>query len=159
MSFSNSNRELFFQGDLDSLLQKLISEIQPRVDEIPRNQFLASSEEDLCEYIRGHVSIDPITLYEDRKQMEEEEVDVDVSQDPMRNPRRDRGPLYIYGIRVTVAIPFTGDGRLWNLRLSPFQSAFPRGRICMPDSDGIGYLDVIIERPSDEGDMRELPLP
>jgi hypothetical protein len=151
VSFSNSNRDLFFQGDLDGLLQKLSSEIQPRVDEIARDQFLVSSEEDLCQYIRGHVAIDPITLFEDPMQMEEEEVEVDVSQDPMRNPRRDRGPLYVYGIRVTVTIPFTGNGRLWNLRLGPFQSTFPKGRIRMADSDGIGYLDVIIERPTDEG--------
>jgi len=139
----------FSEGDLDATLRHPFEPIPTRVDSIPRDQFLATSEDDLVEHIYSQIKIEPLVLYEDRMDMEQHETTVNVSADWDRNPSGDSGK-YVAGVEVVVSIPFTGDPNLWDLRPNQRQTVFPRGEIRQPSRDGVGYLEILIEQPTDD---------
>ncbi len=151
MVFYQDNQLLFYEGDLDATLRTHHASIKDKVDSLPKDQFLASTEDAIVEHIQSSMRIEPIQLHEDSMVMDQQEVKVDVSHNRDRNPFGDRGPIYVSGVKVTVSVPFTGDKELWRLRPNQWQNVFPRGNIRHPGSDGIGYLDIVIEQPSDEG--------
>lgn len=151
MVFYQDNQLLFYDGDLDATLRAHHASIKNKVDSLPKDQFLASREDEIVEHIQSSMCIEPIQLHEDSMVMEQQEVKVDVNRSRDRNPFGDRGPIYVSGIKVTVSVPFTGDKELWKLKPNQWQSVFPRGNVRHPAADGIGYLDIVIEQPSDEG--------
>ncbi|MCK4532460.1 hypothetical protein KAU39_01630 [bacterium] len=151
MVFYQDNQLLFYEGDLDARLRSHYGQAQDKVNAIPKDQFLLSSDEEIIENIQNSLLVDHITLHEDSMEMVEQEVKVDVSHNRDRNPFGDRGPIFINGIRITVSVPFSGDMTLWKLKPNSGQSVFPRGNIRRPNHDRIGYLDIVIELPSDEG--------
>ena len=61
-------------------------------------------------------------------EMGEEEVDIDVSRDPRRFITDSSRPFFIKGTRITVHVPFSGDGELFDVRPSLFTLSPPRGR-------------------------------
>lgn len=91
---------LFYEGDLSEALRQHALKIQQKVDSIPQDQFLASSEEILVQHLLPEFQIEPLTLYEDRMVMDHAETKVDVSRDRDRNPFGDRGPIHVAGIQV-----------------------------------------------------------
>lgn len=141
---------LFYGGDLDATLRNHFGQISSRVDSIPKDQFLATPEDDLVDHIYSSIEVEPIVLYEDSMEMEQHETRIDVSRYPNRNPFGDRGPIYVAGVRVVVSIPYSGDPTLWRLRPNAWQSVFLRADVRQPNADGIGYLDIMIEQPTDE---------
>lgn len=151
MVFYKDNQLLFYDGDLDATLRAHYGQIQDSVNSIPKGQFLVSSDEEIVEHIQNNLWVDHIELHEDSMEMDQQEVKVDVSRNPDRNPFRDRGPIYVNGIRITVSVPFTGDIKLWKLKPNSWQSVFPRGNVRSKEQSGVGSLDIVIERPSDEG--------
>ena len=108
---------LFYEGDLHGTLENLARQINEKVNAIPKDQFLASPEDDLVEHIFSDLHIEPLELHEDSMEMEQEETEIDVSQNRDRNPFGDRGPIYVQGIKITVSVPFTGEAALLNMRL------------------------------------------
>lgn len=141
---------LFFKSNLDDALRNQFRQIPAEVDSIPKDQLLATPEDDIVDHIYSSTKIEPIVLHEDSKEMEQHETKIDVSGYHDRNPFGDRGPIYVPGVKVVVSIPYTGKPSLWNLRPNRSQSAFPRADIRQPNRDGIGYLDIVIELPADE---------
>ncbi|MEP6637226.1 MAG: TIR domain-containing protein, partial [Acidobacteriota bacterium] len=82
--------------------------------------------------------------------MTQEETKVDVSDDFRRAMFSDGGPLYVDGVRITVAIPYKGDTILWQLKPSPWKTIFPQGDIRETGTPGNGILELVIEQPVDE---------
>ncbi len=151
MVFYQENELLFYGGDLDVALMSQDSKVKEKVDAIPERQFIASQDNGIVEHIYNTLIVEPIVLHEDKKAMEQDEIKIDVSQYRDRNLFGERGPMYVDGIRIIVSVPYSGDYKLWKLKPNQWQSVFPRGIVRNPDSKGIGYLDIIIEQPSDEG--------
>jgi hypothetical protein len=154
MSYSQERNLLFYNSDLDGELRALMQKMGSKVDSIPKDQFLTTPDDILLEHLQGEFVVDPIVLYEDTKEMEHQEVKVDVSMYPDRNPGRRKGPIYVSGISVSVQVPFSGDARLWRVRSNPSQAVFPRGTIREPGKNGIGYLEITVEQPTDEPQER-----
>lgn len=150
MIMDRINNALFFRGDLADTLRYHLEQIPAKVDSIPKDQLLATTEDDLVDYFCSSIKIEPIVLHEGSKEMEWHETKIDISGCRDRNPFGDRGPIYVPGTKVVVCIPYTGDSSLWNLRPNRSQSGFPRADIRQPNRDGIGYLDIVIELPVDE---------
>jgi len=146
MVFHNQNEPLFYKYDLRETMENQISGISDKVEQINRDQFLSASEDHLHEYIYSESEIEPITLHEDKTNFEQEEIKVDVSNDPMRggNIFGHSGPLLVPGIRVTVSIPFDGDPNLWFMQPNTFDCNPPRGNI----KDN--YFQMAFELPSDK---------
>lgn len=145
----NDNDILFYNKDLSDVLWGHLDSAQQFVDKIPQDQFLATNDEVIAEHVFSEMEIQPIELYEDRMEMEQEESKMDVSGDWRRNPFKDFSPIYVSSLRVSVSIPFIGCKELWYLKPNPWRTTFPRGYIQSPTHEGIGYLKLIIERPTD----------
>lgn len=148
-----SDNVLFYQGDLDDTLRGQTARIGSTVDGINKDQLRATPEDVLVQHIVDSLAVTPLELHEDSMEMEQGEARVDVSGDRMRNFFHDDGqdgPLLVPGIRVVVSVPFSGDAMLWELKPNPWQLSFPHGEIRSPNRDGIGYLDIFLEQPTDE---------
>ena len=135
MSFYNANNLLFSEFDLDTTMRNQLKGVSERVDSISRDQFLSTSDEILHGHLFSSMSPEPLVIYEDRKEMEEEEVKIDVTNDRMRNPFGDRGPILIPGIKVTVSIPWTGEKQLWDMKTNPYNLNPPCGKITRRGED------------------------
>lgn len=141
---------LFSDGDLSDILTSMQQGARKLVDDIPKDQFLSNSTDDVVAHISAKLKPVPLKLYEDSKTMGHAEVEIDVSDYPNRNVFRERGPINVPGVRVTVSIPYSGTYDLWKLKPNRFQTVFPRGQVTHPNNDGVGSLDIIAEQPNDE---------
>jgi len=141
---------LFHKGDLSGGLRNQIAQIPKKVDAIPKDQFLASSEEDILENIIAQVEINPLVIYEDRMEMESRETKSDVSGSKERVFFGDKGPIYVDAVEATISMPFTGDPVLWDLRPDHWTSGCPHANICQPKNDGIGFLIFVFTQFKDE---------
>ncbi len=141
---------LFWDGDLSATLDNHTKSAKDKVDAIHQDQFLATPIDDLVAHIVNDLYVTPLELYEDRAEMDQQEVRVDVSHNGNRNPFGDSGPIMIPGIKVTISIPYTGDPSLWKLKPNQWRSTIPHGDIRSPNRDGVGYLDIVIQQPADD---------
>ena len=121
---------LFYGKELSALINSYEAAIKREVDSWERNRILASSESDLVTYLIEKYTLDPPRLLVDQIHIENEgEAKIDVSGRIEYDVRdRDR-PLHVPGYFVIVAIPFKGDGVLFDLKPSSFNYNPPRGRV------------------------------
>lgn len=147
---TQKNQILFAQKWLRDILESNNDSIQARIDSLPKEQFLNTPPDTLAEHFVNLLFINPLKIYDDKMVLEEDETKVDVSHIRARNPLGERGPLYINGIKVTVSFPYTGDFELWNVKPTNTQASHPVGNARNPNSEGIGYIDIVFERPIDE---------
>ena len=146
---SAQNTVLFCEGDLSATLEANRGRLRGLVDGIDQGQFLNSSIDTLVEHIVGQLAVEPIEIFRDRVSMEQAEATLDVSNDYMRGGSFDGRPLQVPGVRVTISIPYVGEPVLWKLTPSSYTTVYPHGKIRSPGNDGIGFLDIFIEQPSD----------
>ncbi|NTU62333.1 MAG: hypothetical protein HGB05_02765 [Chloroflexi bacterium] len=121
-----------------------------RVNEIPKDQFMVSSDDEIVEHIRSDALVEVIKLHDDAITMEQEEIRIDVSARRERDYYSESGPILVPGVRITVSIPFSGESRLWRLKPSQRPTSFPLGEIRPPGRDGVGFLDIILERSAND---------
>ncbi len=135
---------LFFASDLADRLRLRQDTICLAVDDVPEEQFLISSDQEIVDHIVSKFSIQPLALQEDAITMDQSETRVDVSGNPMRfiPPDRD-GPFLVSGTRVDLNIPFIGEDWLLHCRTSAGSTSFPRARV-----NG-GALRISISLPHD----------
>jgi|GEM_PF-6185365 len=131
---------LFAKFDLADSLKAKQSSIQEQVDSINKDQFLATPYDDLIDLVVNQITIEPITLYEDKIfTSEPSECKVDVSGDPRS---------YVAGHEISIEIPFTGDYNLLRAKTSTWSSVFPTGQI-KQGRDGVGKIIIIFRQPHD----------
>ena len=144
---------LFAEKLMEDVLEYQTSSIMARIDDIPKDQFLNSSDEKIIEHFESMLKINPLILYEDEKVMDQSEVEVDISHIRARNPFGRSGPLLVKGIKVVVSIPYTGDEELW--RMAPSRTlVINYGIVKRKNSDGIGILEIVYEQPIDEDPVK-----
>jgi len=148
---SFQRNHLFHRYDLGATMRAQLEGIGGRVDSLPKDRFIATSDQDLLDHFMSLMEIQPLQLHEDSSEMENEELQIDVSRDRRRNPFPNRGSIMVPGVKVTISIPWSGDSNLWEIKPSEFHTSFPYGAIREPNSDGIGYLDIVIEQAHDQG--------
>lgn len=133
---------LFSDGNLSDILRSMQDGAQRMVDNIPRDQFLSNSIDDIVAHVTGKLKLIPLKLYEDSKEMEHKEIKIN---------KNDYGrDISVPGVRVTVSIPYSGTYDLWKLKPNRWQTIFPHGQVTPPNNEGIGSLKIIIEQPNDE---------
>ena len=140
---------LFYEGDLHGTLDSQTRQISEKVNAISKDQFLSTPEEDLIEHLCSQLHIEPLELHEDSMEMEQQEVQIDVSGYRDRNPFGDRGAINVQGIRIVISVPFTGESVLWKLRPNSYQSVFPRADIREARGETAGIVELVFEQPSD----------
>lgn len=143
-----SDNLLFFQPDLDSMLASKKRQCQTLVEEIGKDQFLISTDDEVAANVAAQMAVTPIQLDEAGATMQQSEANIDVSGDHRRAFMRDHdGPFYVPGTRVVVGIPFTGDHWIFQYRTNPYWSIFPRADV--QGAKGGGTLRITIARPHD----------
>lgn len=145
-----SDNTLFYEGDLETVLINQSRQIAAKVDSINKDQLLATPEDVLAEHIISKMEIMPLMLHEESMVMDQQEIKIDVSGNWERNLSGRAGPIYVDGVRVVISIPYSGEPELWKLRPNQWTTVFPTAKIRRPDSQGIGYVDIVIEQPTDE---------
>lgn len=139
---------LFAHPDLDSMLASKKRQCQTLVENIPKDQFLISSNEEIAAHVAAQMAVAPIQLDEAASTMQQNEVNIDVSGDHRRAFMRDHdGPFLVPGTRIVVSIPFTGDHWIFQYRTNPYWSIFPCGEV--QGTNGGGTLMVTVARPHD----------
>jgi len=133
---------LFSSEDLLDILHAHSRETGDKVNAIPRDQLLATPIENLVDHIFSQMYVEPLTIYEDRMEMDRHEIKLEVNGWP------GEGPCLVPGIKLIISLPFSGDPNLWRLRPNPHFMTSLQGTIRNSNS-GIGYLDMIFERTSD----------
>ena len=135
---------LFFEEDLHAQLRARQLSISSKVDNVPQDQFLISSEQELIEHVVASLTVEPVVLLEEGKTMDQREAQVDVSRDQTRYLRPGRsGPFYIPGTQVEIDIPFTGEEWIFRYRPSIWSTVFPNADVRQ------GHLRITITQPHD----------
>ena len=120
---------LFYEsGSLSNFLDNQKSSLKKEAENVNSNELLNLSEDDFCKYLISKYSlICPEILESEIHVSNTSEVDIDVSQDPLRDIRDRSQPFYIKGTSITISIPFDGEGKLFNYKPSRYDYNPPRG--------------------------------
>lgn len=117
---------LFSRGDLFSSLGARTRSVSHLIEEIPQDQFLATSVDTLVEHLVAKLAIDPLVLHEDQMAMEHSEVKIDVTGRFEYGGSLDGRAILVDGHQLTFHLPFSGDPQLWDMRPN-FLGAGPQG--------------------------------
>jgi|GEM_PF-206498 len=129
-SMHRSDRNyLFSDDDLASGLDGRKRRIRELVEAVPREQFLITSVDTLCEHTVDQLAVDPLVLHEDQMTMEHGETKIDVTHRFEYGGSLDGRPVMVDGHLLKFFVPFSGDPDLWRLRPSTYSLNPPRGDI------------------------------
>lgn len=140
---------LFFGNDLYGVLQHNLDQAKSDVEQISEAQFIHSSDADLVEHVYSVREIISIDLHEDRMEVTPQETQVDVSNHFNRAVFDRSRPTLVPGLRIIVSIPFSGNANLWLCKPSTYTLNPPQGRIQSTRDNNGGYLEIVLQRPSD----------
>lgn len=118
---------LFWQHDLSAMLRKREERLREQVNETDNNQLLNVSVDDWCDYFEQIFKIEPLQLKKNEIEVDQVEINVDVSQYPDRDIRDRTQPFYVKGTRIGYLVPFDGDRDLFNYRPVTHTSSPPFG--------------------------------
>jgi hypothetical protein len=101
---------LFNKYDIFGVLRGQEQQARKRIQEIPGNQLLNASEQDLIAALIEEFQLDVPVLKEDQIYIADAgESQVDVSGEPKRIMHQWSGPYYVAGSRTVIAVPFEGE--------------------------------------------------
>ncbi|MGH2852630.1 MAG: hypothetical protein ACRDLF_00340 [Solirubrobacteraceae bacterium] len=143
MAWEQRDHSLFSRGDLRATLENVTQRIVEDVEQTPEDHLLHADEEEWVAALVERRRLDAPELGEPSMDPAEE-IQVDVSRETQSRLILDPStPTYMPGYRVTVHIPFTGDGAIFMLRPSTFSLSPPRAEV------GQGELLDVVEYPHD----------
>ena len=120
---------LFCGADWFSVAESQRRTLQSEIDAIDGNRLLNTSVDDLCDFFKEKFRIDIPELHEDQIVAEQREIQIDVSQDPMRGVRYGVRPHYVAGTLVEVTVPFSGESEAFRIQPTMSSTAPPKGEI------------------------------
>jgi len=122
---------LFYgQGDFRGLLESLKEGLKQEVHRLDRDRILKVNEDELCTYLYSRHTIEAPILHDENKVAHPaEDIDIDVSGRFDYAVSREEGPCFVKGTSITIAVPFEGDGQLFNFQPSSFSISGVRGTV------------------------------
>jgi hypothetical protein len=120
---------LFWQHDLSAMLRKREETLHQQINDTDHNQLLNASVDDWCDYFEQLFKIALLQLKKDEIQVDQVEIDVDVSQYRDRDIRDRTQPFYAKGTRIGYLVPFDGDQDHFNYRPSTHTLNPPFGMV------------------------------
>jgi hypothetical protein len=113
---------LFKDQSLSDYIYQTLQSVQSHADQIPKDQFMVSSENELKEHLYQSLCLESLILHTDKAVMEQRETRVSV---------HDWGEtVSVPGTAVEIEIPYTGPSMLWKCQPSTVTSSPPIGDIC-----------------------------
>lgn len=116
---------LFSGPEIFSLLENHRRQLKEEISRLSPTVLEQISEQDLVRELAAKYKLELPVLEEDKTYITHQEIDIDVSRDPMRMVLDRRRPFYIKGVEVTYHVPFKGDRDLFHIRPATFGSAPP----------------------------------
>ena len=148
-----NRKPLFCEDELDGQLRGRLHSVSSAVDDIPKEQFLISNDQELVDHIVANLTVQALVLQEDATTMSQSETQVDVSGDPLRVFFGEQnGPFYVPGTRVDVCIPFTGEEWIFRCRTNTFFTDCPRGAI----TRGLLRLSISLAHDVEQARFKEV---
>ena len=74
--YRETQNRLFSKSNIVVILEAHLKNVQEKVDKIPRDQFMASSDDDVFEYIKSDMFVNAIVIYEDSQVASSEEIQI-----------------------------------------------------------------------------------
>lgn len=141
--------QLFSEIDLNDVLKDFRAQAVAIVMSIPQDQFLELSDPEIIDLVSSKVQIMPIMIDEGNVEMRFEDIEIDVTGDPMRFvPPWHTGPVIVPGTMVIIDIPYTGSKEIFRGRTNPGHSNPPYATI----SDEHIHLEVAVTNDLREGE-------
>lgn len=134
---------LFSDRDLRGMFDMLHQTAGKNVDALSPAHIRNTPTDIVVEHIANPLFIEPLMIYEDRMNQDQQEIQIDVQGWPGRCTFRD-GPCMIPGIKLVISLPFSGDSRLWKLQPGTHMpGAYPHGTVLGSN------LEMVFEQPND----------
>ncbi|MDO8848376.1 MAG: hypothetical protein Q7W51_08340 [Coriobacteriia bacterium] len=111
----------FAEGDTFTFFRSLEEGVRREIDALDNDYVLNASPSELEQHFVSKGTISPLVIHADDYYMaSNDSAKIDVSNDFLRGGYGDGRPIVIAGTRLTIAIPFEGDAKLWRIRASTF---------------------------------------
>jgi hypothetical protein len=120
---------LFSEGDLSATLDGQRNRAIQAVEQVSKDQFLATTVDTLVEHLASRHTITPITVHEDQMTMDQKEARVNVTGRSDYFSSHDGRELFVAGHELIFFLPFSGDELLWKLRPNTWSSMSPVGEV------------------------------
>ena len=116
--------QLFSKHVLGEVIDQLQARIESAVRAIPKDEFLAATDQGLIDHICYGIKVEPVQLNESSATMIQKETQIGgFGARALIHPTGGGEPFLGYGTRVEIDVPFTGNGEIF--RSKPEQ--------CIPD--------------------------
>lgn len=143
-----------FSGErTEDYIKEIRSKIEREIEELSEEKITVNSIDEWIDYFVSKYQIDPILVYEDKAELNMEEVkikkyNISYEQDSYFEPEF----FQIDGYKIIFEIPFYGKSDLFNLQPSTYiiSNRFEVDKIINPQNDKPGYLYYSFERNKDE---------
>jgi TIR domain-containing protein len=120
---------LFNRISVFDVLQHQEETLKGEVAQLTSEQIESEPEDELVRDLAGKYKLETPVLEDEKAHISYREVNVDVSQDPMRMIWDRSRPFYIKGTEITFTVPFKGEPNLFQVRPTTFTTNPPRGEI------------------------------
>lgn len=125
-------QHLFSQADIFSLLDHQQQQIKEEVSGLDLATIGQTPEQELVHDLAARYKLEMPVLDEDKASTDYREIDIDVSNDPLKSMMfggGGYGPVYVKGTEITFFVPFRGDPNLLHIRPQQFNLNPPQGEI------------------------------
>jgi len=120
---------LFAEIGIFDVLQNRQAQMKQDIETLSQGLLEGTPEVELLRELSSKYKLDVPVLIEESAYTSHREVDVDVSQDPMRMIFDRSEPFYIRGIEIVISVPFKGDPNFFRIRPSTYNLNPPRARV------------------------------
>ena len=111
---------LFSEIDWNSADQNQRAQLEKEIANLDENHLLNTPIDELCAYFGEKYRVDiPVLNREDIK-VDRREIQIDISQDPMRGAFYQSKPYFITGTEVEINVPFIGDADAFTIKPTVF---------------------------------------
>lgn len=117
----------FFTGpDIRSIIAQWSNTLAQEIEQLEPDYLLNSSETDLVAWLADKYRINVPFIKDDEMYVADHgEGRVDISQDPLRHIVNQSRPFYVPGTRVTLAVPFDGDAKFFQVKPNTYTTTLP----------------------------------
>jgi hypothetical protein len=124
------DKPLFSGKDARDALAEKIAAMKTAIEAYDANRLLNSNVDDMVTYFSTLAEVEPIEIVDEQIGVDQSEAQVDVSNRFDYAPwDRGSGPRHVTGFRVSLHVPFRGDGSCFRFKPSTFTYSPPSGDV------------------------------
>lgn len=123
------HNNIFTGSDWHSVDRHQRSELRKEIEAMDGDRLLNTSVDDLAHYFEKKFQIEVPTLLTEEIVVDQREMQIDVSRDPMRIIHDKSRPFNITGTEIEVEIPFQGEAEAFQIKPNPYTLNPPRAEI------------------------------